>query len=250
MSLPDAFIARPFAHRALHDLAAGRPENSIEAVDAAVSAAYGIEIDLQLSSDGVPMVFHDYELSRLTDQSGPVAQRTAAELSDIRLSGGQKTIPTLSAVLERVGGRVPLLIEFKDQDGMMGPNIGALERNAAKLLSGYGGPLAVMSFNPHSVAMLAEVLPDVPRGIVTECYSAESTPTLPERVRDRLREIPDYDRVGAHFISHEADDLDRPRVKALKRAGASILCWTVRSENEERRARQVADQITFEGYLA
>jgi len=250
MILPDAFIARPFAHRALHDLASGRPENSIEAISAAIGAGYGIEIDLQLSADGVPVVFHDYDLARLTGQSGPVAQRRAADLAAIRLSGGQSGIPSLPDVLDHVGGRVPLLIEVKDQDGAMGPDVGRLERAAAQLLSAYSGPVAVMSFNPHSVAVLAEFLPQVPRGIVTESYSAESTPTLPGPVRDRLREIPDYDRVGARFISHEAADLGRPRVAELKQAGAAILCWTVRSPEAEARARKVADQVTFEGYLA
>jgi len=78
MSLDPAFLARPLAHRGYHDRAAGRVENSRAAFEAAVAAGYGIECDLQLSSDGVPMVFHDYALHRLTGETGPVAQRTAA----------------------------------------------------------------------------------------------------------------------------------------------------------------------------
>ena len=66
MTLPRAFLDRPIAHRALHDKAAGRPENSRAAVRAAVQQGYGIEIDLQLSRDGQAMVFHDYDLKRLT----------------------------------------------------------------------------------------------------------------------------------------------------------------------------------------
>lgn len=250
MSLSASFMARPFAHRALHDRADGRPENSREAIRAAVEAGYGIEIDLQLSSDAVPMVFHDYDLGRLTDQSGPVAQRTGNELASIVLSGGQTGIPTLADTLDLVAGRVPLLVEFKDQDGAMGPNVGRLEQAAARLISVYDGPLAVMSFNPHSVAALAEALPGIPRGIVTESYSEDSTPTLPASVRGLLRQIGDYDRVGATFISHEADDLDRPRVAELKEQGATVLCWTIRSAQAEAEARKVADQVTFEGYLA
>lgn len=250
MSLPDSFVARPFAHRALHDLADGRPENSREAIRAAVEAGYGIEIDLQLSSDGVPMVFHDYHLGRLTGQTGPVAQRSAKDLSAITLTGGETGIPTFGDILDLVAGRVPLLVEFKDQDGLMGPNVGRLEQAAARLIAAYDGPVAVMSFNPHSVAALAEALPDTPRGIVSESYSESSTPTLPAAVRDKLRQIGDYDRVGASFISHEAEDLDRPRVAELKRHGATVLCWTIRSPRAEAEARKVADQVTFEGYLA
>lgn len=250
MTLPASFIARPFAHRALHDRSDGRPENSREAISAAIAAGYGIEIDLQLSSDDVPMVFHDYDLGRLTGASGAVAQRSAAELASIGLSGGPTGIPTLADILGQVAGRVPLLIEFKDQDGAMGPDVGRLERAAARLIAAYDGPVAVMSFNPHSVAVLAEELPDIPRGIVTESYSEVSTPTLPAPVRDTLRQIGDFDRVGASFISHEATDLDRPRLAELKQRGATILCWTVRSPEAEAEARKVAEQVTFEGYLA
>ena len=77
--LPAAFLERPIAHRALHDLAAGRPENSRAAISAAVAAGYGVEIDLQLSSDGVAMVFHDERLERLTGARGLLGARDAAE---------------------------------------------------------------------------------------------------------------------------------------------------------------------------
>ena len=60
--LPPAFLTAPLAHRAYHDVAAGRPENSRAAIRAAIAAGYGIEIDLQLSKDGVAMVFQSYAL--------------------------------------------------------------------------------------------------------------------------------------------------------------------------------------------
>ena len=108
--LPDSFTARPIAHRALHDLGSGVVENSLTAIDRAMRMGYGIEIDLQLSSDGVPMVFHDDTLDRLTTATGPVRGRTAQELADLRLKGSDDRIPTLARVLEKVDGAVPLLI--------------------------------------------------------------------------------------------------------------------------------------------
>ena len=130
--LPDAFLGPPIAHRALHDVSAGRPENSLSAVQAAIAVGYGIEIDLQLTADGAAMVFHDYGLKRLTGRDGTVRQRTAADLSAIPLAGGDgETIPTLAEVLDRVAGQVPLLIELKDQDGAMGDRIGPLEAATA-----------------------------------------------------------------------------------------------------------------------
>lgn len=248
--LPAAFLKAPIAHRALHDLAAGRPENSPAAIDAACQAGYGIEIDLQLSADGVAVVFHDYDLKRLTGQSGPVRQRSAAELGQITLMGGTDTIPTLAQVLEQVAGRVPLLIEIKDQDGAMGASVGALEAATAKTLDGYTGPVAVMSFNPHSMIAMAGLAPAIPRGLTTCGYAPSDWPLLASGTRDRLREIPDYDAARACFISHQGSDLAAPRVADLKARGAAILCWTIRSPEAEAQARKIAHNITFEGYDA
>ena len=249
-ALPAALLRLPVAHRAYHDRAAGRPENSRGAIRAAIDAGYAIEIDLQLSADGVPMVFHDEALDRLAHATGLVSARRAEELSLIRLKDCEETIPTLSEVLEIVAGRAPLLIEFKDQDLQMGPKVGRLEEAAAALLRAYAGDYAVMSFNPHSVAALAGLLPDVARGLTTSAYLYEDWVPLSPEVCDRLREIPDYDRVGASFISHEAFDLGRPRVAELKAAGADVLCWTIRSAQEEAEARRVAQNVTFELYPA
>ncbi|MFY0635675.1 MAG: phosphodiesterase [Vannielia sp.] len=250
MSLPAAFLTRPIAHRGYHDRAAGRAENSRAAFAAAMEAGYGIELDLQPSKDGVPMVFHDYALSRLTGETGPVAQRSAEELGQIMLTGGGEGIPTLAEVLALVEGRVPLLIEIKDQDGALGPDVGRLERATAEVLKGYRGDVALMSFNPHSMAAMAEALPDVPRGLVTDDYRPEDWETIPEARRAELRGIPDYGSVGACFISHRHGALGDARVVELKAQGAEILCWTIRSAAEEAAARKIAANVTFEGYAA
>ncbi|WP_411889319.1 glycerophosphodiester phosphodiesterase family protein [Yoonia sp. SDW83-1] len=250
MSLPAAFFDRPIAHRALHDRKAGRVENSMKSIKAAIEAGYGIEMDVQLTADGHAMVFHDDVLDRLTAQDGAVRAHTRAGLEAIELTDDGGTIPSLEDVLALVDGRVPLLIEIKDQDGGMGPDIGPLEQATADALKPYAGDVALMSFNPHSVTKLAELAPDIPRGLVTSSYQAQFWPEVPDQIRDRLRDIPDYDRVGACFISHEAGDLDRPRVAELKHQGAAILCWTIRSAAAEAEARRIVDNVTFEGYLA
>lgn len=247
MKLPDSFLDRPIAHRALHDDT--KAENSLEAVQAAVEAGYGIEIDIQPSHDGTPMVFHDYDMARLTGVAGPIAKMSAAALAVIPLSGGG-TIPTLAQVLEVVAGRVPLLIEIKDQDGALGTNVGPLEQAVAEVLKGYEGDVALMSFNPNSVAACKEHAPDIPRGLTTCSYPAEDWPTIPKAVRNVQRKIPDFARVGACFISHQQDDLDSPHAIRIKNSGFPVLCWTVRSPEIEARARRIADNVTFEGYLA
>jgi glycerophosphoryl diester phosphodiesterase len=245
--LPAAFLGAPLAHRGLHDRAAGRIENSRAAVAAAVAAGCGIEIDVQRAADGVAMVFHDEALPRLTGAPGLLAERTAAELGRLRLTGGDEGIPTLAEILALVAGRAALLVEVKDQDGALGPAVGPLEARVAELLGGYTGPMAVMSFNPHAVAELAEAAPGVARGLVT-CAFDRADWSLPDYRRAELAGIADFDRVGASFVSHDRRDLASPPVARLKARGAPVLCWTVRSPAEEATARAVADNITFEGY--
>lgn len=250
MRLPEGLLRLPVAHRALHDRAAGRIENSPAAVAAAVAAGYAIEVDLQLSADGVAMVFHDDDLDRLTAERGPLRDCTAAALQAMGLVGGTDRVPTFAQVLAQVAGRVPLLVELKDQSGQMAGTDGRLEAAVAADLAGYRGEVAVMSFNPDIVARMAQVAPGVPRGLTTSAYTPEDWAPVPAAVCDRLRGIPDYDRTGACFISHEAADLGRPRVADLKARGAGVLCWTIRSAAAEAEARRVADNVTFEGYAA
>lgn len=251
LALHTDFLRLPIAHRALHDVTDGRPENSRAAIRAAISAGYGIEIDLQLSADGHAMVFHDYDLERLAKARGPINVLTREQAQVTPLKGGDgEGIPDLAEVLDLVAGQVPLLIEIKDQDGQLGPNIGPLERAAVDVLQGYSGPLALMSFNPNSTAELARLAPDVPCGIVTSAYDPDNWPELTGPICDRLRDIPDFERVGASFISHQASDLSRPRVQHLRDEGVPVLCWTIRSQAEERAARVFADNVTFEGYLS
>ena len=122
--LPDSFLRLPITHRALHDRAAGRIENSPSAIRAAVEAGYGIEIDLQLASDGVPMVFHDETLDRLTGETGPVNTRSAAELGRIRLTGSTDSIPTLADVVRHIehcgaqGSPLPLAVYRWLEEGL------------------------------------------------------------------------------------------------------------------------------------
>ncbi len=248
--LADSFLTQPIAHRGYHDAGSGIIENSRAAFVAAIDAGYAIELDVQLSADGHAMVFHDYEMSRLTDQSGAIRTRTRDELIQIGLKGCDELIPTLPEVLALIAGRVPVLIETKDQDGAMGPDVGPLEQSVAAALTDYEGPVAVMSFNPHSVVALAEFAPDVARGIVTSQFAAEHWQLLNEATRSRLRKIADYERAGANFVSHRFDDLSNPRIAELKAAGAHILCWTIRTFQDEIAAREIAENVTFEGYAA
>lgn len=247
MGLHPGFLRLPIAHRGLH--AAGVPENSMAAFRAAIAGGFAIECDIQRSIDTVPMVFHDYDLKRLADADDLVAALTPAELAGYRLLGSDEGIPSLRQMLDEVAGRVPLLIEIKDTTPQSGADVGDLPARVAALLAGYSGPVAVMSFNPHVAAAFHKAAPQIPVGLVTCGYDATDWPQLDAPTRAHLARIADFDASGACFISHDRADLDNPAVAALKARGVPVLCWTVKSAAQEKAARRVADNITFEHYL-
>nr|WP_142663181.1 glycerophosphodiester phosphodiesterase family protein [Paracoccus laeviglucosivorans] len=247
MGLHPDFLRLPIAHRGLHS--DGIPENSMAAFRAAIAAGYGIECDIQAASDGTPIVFHDDDLPRLTGAEGLVRALGMDAISMLRIMGTDQAVPTLAELLAEVAGRVPLLIEIKDQSLRATDDIGDLSVRVAELVAAYDGPVAVMSFNPHSIAAFHAAAPGVTVGLTTCGYDPDEWAMLDASTRARLAAIADYDRVGASFVSHDRKDLDNPALTALKSQGVPVLTWTIRSPAQEADARRVADNITFEGYL-
>jgi len=247
MALHPDFLSLPIAHRGLHS--AGVPENSMAAFRAAIAAGYGIECDIQATADGTPVVFHDDDLPRLTGAEGLVRAMGIDALSMLRLMETGEGIPTLADLLAEVRGRVPLLIEIKDQSLRSTGEVGGLSDRVAELVAAYQGPVAVMSFNPHSIAAFHKAAPGVTVGLTTCGYEEADWPMLDAAMRAHLAAIADFGPVGASFISHDCNDLENPAVTALKAEAVPVLCWTIRSPAQEMAARRVADNITFEDYL-
>ena len=152
----------PFAHRGLHG--GGRVENSRAAFEAAIAAGHGIELDVQASADGQAMVFHDYELDRLTEGDGPDLRHGRGRAgADPAARRRTRPFPRLPEILALIDGRAPLLIEVKSP----GRDVAALSRSGARRrLQGYKGPVAVMSFNPEVGRWFARHAPEVLRGLV------------------------------------------------------------------------------------
>ena len=155
----DRFMQGCYAHRGLHDDAL--PENSLAAFDAACRAGYDIELDVQLSRDGVPMVFHDATLVRVCGVEARLSDYTAAELSKITLCGKKEyTIPTLSEALRVINGRVMLMVEIKGEE----KGIASVCEETALLLDCYEGPYCIESFSPYAVHWFRKNRPAVVRG--------------------------------------------------------------------------------------
>ena len=219
--LPAAFLVRPIAHRGLHRRAAGVIENSRAAAEAAIAAGYGIELDVGRSADGEAMVFHDDAMLRLTGGSGPRRRlyRRGARPHRGSAAATRPCRRSPSSSRWSPAGRRSS-IEIKDQDGALGPGVGALEARVAALLAGYDGPAALMSFNPHSVAALAELAPDRPRGLTT-CAFDDADWSLPDYRRAELaRARRRRGAPAAAFVSHDHDDLDNPALAPAQGARA------------------------------
>lgn len=249
VKLDPAFLKKPIAHRALHDATRGIYENSRSAILAAIQHDYAIEIDLQLSFDGQAMVFHDDTLDRLTSKTGNVSAYTATALGQITIGTSADVIETLEEILTLIDGRVPVLIELKDQSGTLSKTDGRLERATAEALSRYNGPVALMSFNPFMIEMMATLTSDLPLGLTTGSFLDPAWGIDDARIK-HLSEIRDFDGSRYSFVSHFAMELTSPRINDLKSKGAAIFTWTIRSSEAESVARQVVDNVTFEGYLA
>ena len=240
----DWLIARPIAHRGLHDAKRGVVENTRSAFAAAIVSNYAIECDVQLTADGEAVVFHDETLDRLALAQGPLIARTAAELASIVLRGTTDRIETLADLLAQVRGRVALIIELKSS---WNGNV-ALARRAVQLLRSYSGPCALMSFDPDLVEAL-RCEPHIARGIVAERATRPSWQALPLARRLELRHLRHWQRTLPHFISFDAGGLPWPPVTQLRAVGLPVITWTVRSEDEATAVRRYCDQITFEGFL-
>jgi glycerophosphoryl diester phosphodiesterase len=223
---PGWLTAIPYAHRGLHGR--GALENSRAAFEAAIAAGQGIECDVQLTRDGGAVVFHDYELGRLTGEQGAVADR-------VKLKEHDETVPGLAEILQLVAGRGPLLIELKARRGTEPPLCAAVLR----ALDSYEGPAAVMSFNPQAGAWFASRAPHVPRGLVVTEHEKRGT-------RGRVERRLALWRARPHFLAYDIRDLPSRFASAQRARGLPILTWTVRSRRDEEVASAYADQIIHE----
>ncbi len=173
----DRLIARPIAHRGLHDASAGIIENTASAFSAAIAAGYGIECDVQVSADGEAMVYHDDALGRLTEGSARLDTLSAAEIGKVRFKQSADRILTLSELCALVAGRVALLIELKSHfDGDA-----RLAQRVAAVLADYSGPAAAMSFDPEMVAQLRQAAPTLPRGLTAQARPRRRAGALRKR---------------------------------------------------------------------
>ena len=247
MTAPAWLVSHPIAHRGLHAPARGILENTPSAAEAAIAGGYAIECDVQISSDGEAMVFHDHALDRLTADKGPTRARSAAELGALTIRGSRDPILTLAAFLDRIAGRTPLVIEIKSRfDGDE-----RLARRTVEIVAGRDEPLALKSFDPAIVSLLRRIAPELPRGIVAQGrYEGGEWDALDPARRHAMASLEHWDETRPSFISYRHLDLPNQAVVMPRILdGIPVMTWTIRDQDEADRVSAFADQIVFEGFI-
>jgi glycerophosphoryl diester phosphodiesterase len=248
LNAPEWLVARPIAHRGLHDKSQGRVENSLAAAEAAIAQNYAIECDVQITQDGEAIVFHDFTLERLTPVGGSVNAMTAEALQKIAYRDGAGTLPTLETLLAAIAGRTPLIVEIKSRfDGDM-----RLAKRVATVVSNHSGPVAVKSFDVDVLRVLRAAALPCPIGFLGEAhYDHDEWAALSTATKSALMDFSFYAEIEPDFLSWSAHDLPHA-VPSLCRDGIGmpVIAWTLRSAEERARIAPWVDQVIFEGFAA
>jgi glycerophosphoryl diester phosphodiesterase len=247
--MTEPLFPNPIAHRGLHDRAKGVIENSASAFEAAIVGGYAIECDIQLSSDGVPVVFHDDVTERLLGKPGAIADRAVSDITSSPLldSAAGDCPQRFTDFLAQIAGRTLLQIELKHQRDTTGTQL--LARSVAEMLKAYQGQVTIESFDPHLLTAVRQFGFSGPRGIITYDYADESeSSTLTAEQRYTLRHLLHWHETQFDFISCAKDALNLPAIVFWRALGKPVTAWTIRSQAEADAASTLSDQVVFEGF--
>jgi glycerophosphoryl diester phosphodiesterase len=245
--MTEPLFPRPIAHRGLHDRSGGVIENSASAFEAAIAGNFAIECDVQLTSDGVPVIFHDNVMDRLLGRAGAVADITANEITILPLVGSKAgdRPQRFTEFLSQIAGRTLLQIELKHQRDVQGTQL--LARAVAEALKSYKGPVTVESFDPNLLTAIRQFGFTGPRGIITYDYADEDS-GYTESQRYTLRHLLHWHETQFDFISCDKGALELPAIVFWRSLGKPVTAWTIRSEAEAAAVRPLVDQLVFEGF--
>lgn len=208
---------------------------------AAIEKNYPFEFDVHLSSDGKLVVLHDHNLKRLTGVDANVEESTLSFITSLKLFDTQEKIPTLADVLSLADGKVPLLIEVKNEG-----KVGELESKLLEVLKEYKGEFAIQSFNPFALAYFEKNAPQMTRGQLSGSFIGEK---LPFYVKFILSNMLLNIKSKPHFIAYEATHLSKLAVKFRRIKKTPVLAWTIENEDEAATIGNSSDNIIFKFFL-
>jgi len=245
----DSWKGVRYAHRGLHDNGTDAPENSLAAFAKAVEKGCGIELDVQISKDGVPTVFHDDRLARAAFDAegkpaeGAISDYTFEELQKFHLFDSGEKIPSFSQVLKLVDGKVPLIVELKVEKASL---CKALCEAADQLLSAYPGRYIVESFHPMAVLWYKKHRPEIIRGQLSDGFLKETgrLQYLPvEYLLTNLRTRPDF---IAYNWKYEPNFSRRVCAKLFR---CPSVTWTIQSQEQFEAMKNRFDIIIFDSFV-
>lgn len=236
------FTSWDYAHRGFHDNDSEAVENSLLAIKNAVDNNYGIEFDVQVTKDGIPVVFHDDNMKRMTGIDGAIKDFSYQELTQFKLLKSQATIPKLEELLDLVDGKVPLIIEYKLSSGTDTTICDQVD----PYLRAYKGLYCIESFNPMVVKWYRKNRPEVARGQLSLNYRKngfESIKYFPlTALLFNFRTRPD-------FIAFNYKDKDNLSLKILKSIyNLPLVAYTIKSQKDYDNNDDFFDLLIFEGF--
>lgn len=232
-----------YAHRGLHDNAAGVPENSMAAFRRAVEQGYGMEMDVQLTRDGVPVVFHDASLLRVCGTDRQVAECTFEELQQFPLFGTEERIPRFEDFLALVDGQVPIIVEIKAH-GDYAAVCAAIE----PMLLAYQGAYCVESFHPMAVRWYKKNRPQAIRGQLSTNYNKpekrqSAAQWTAQQLLVNVLSRPDFVAYDVRFYRNFSFRVCKALFRPL------TVAWTVKSQAQLDECRSAYDLFIFEGFI-
>ncbi len=238
-----AFQGGIFAHRGLFDNETDAPENSLPAFQRAVDAGFGIELDVQLTKDKIPVVFHDFTLKRACRTSGKVADYTYEELKKLELFHSQEHMPTLEEALAVIDGKVPIIVEFKIEW-----NDSSVCRIADRILRLYKGDYVIESFNPLGLMWYRRHHKDVIRGQLSDHFRKEGTAHVPFYFLLHYLVLNFLTKPDFIAYNHKySKNMSRQICRYVY--GATAVGWTIKNEEQFQTAKENFDWIIFDGFV-
>lgn len=225
------------AHRGLHNEKYNILENTLEAFENAINNNYAIELDVQLTKDNKLVVFHDYNIKRMTNKEAYIKDLTLSELKKIKLKESLSTIPTLDEVLSLVDGKVALLIEIKNEG-----KSGKLEKVLEDTLNKYKGMVILESFNPFVVRYFKKKTKYMCGLLATKTYTSLKGKILGLFINFFIS----TNILKADFIAYDFSDFDNKVSKKIIKSKLPLLLWTIDNIEDAKKALQIGDGIIFE----
>lgn len=233
-----------YAHRGLHNNSpeSEAPENTLAAFRKAVEGGYGIEFDVQLSKDNVPVIFHDAKLDRMCGQSGKVWEYTLEELKQFRILNTNEQIPTLEEALQIIQDKVPILVEYKLHSASA-----AMCPLSDELLIKYGCRYMIESFQPMALWWYRKHRKDIVRGMLSEHFAKEGY-TNPLYLF--LKNLLFNHSARPDFIAFHKDHTNLVTLNVCKKLyRPTMVAWTIQSQEQLEKAMNFFEMFIFDSFV-